>query len=106
MKHATKAAIANQLGVMVTLAIGFGGGGTAAWLALEGGKLSLLWWIVFVIITIASSVAFIWLLTDKSYSCPKCKDGRTKFTYDESDAQFLSCDSCKYSEATRLIRGD
>ena len=32
--------------------------------------------------------------------CPECRVGTAKFTYKNDDGEFLTCDSCDYSEKT------
>ena len=38
--------------------------------------------------------------------CPKCNAGTATFTYDERDMEYLTCESCDYSEQTGYSLGD
>ena len=105
MNYATRTSLVKMLWVWLTLIVGFSGAGTASFFAMQNGEFSTIWWVVFAVVSIVFSLIFLRLVITNNYDCPKCSEGTTKFIYDESDAEILTCTNCKYSERSGFARG-
>ena len=90
--------------------VSFGGIPVSLWLHTLATKqwpnLSTLFTILFALALLTGGIGFFVAMCRWRTQCPKCCDGTARFTYNKQDFEYLTCDSCGYSEATGYTQGE
>ena len=62
--------------------------------------------ILFALVVVGGMTTFFVAMFRWRVRCPNCHEGYARFTHDENDSEYLTCNTCDYSEKTGYTLGD